>query len=146
MIAKKFNQFITESLGEADDMYGTFFIRLLGLRDQAHIFHWQTTSFARHSAFGDFYTEYLTAVDVLAEMIMGIKGRPVMGTNATIMLKDYSDESISEFIENSEKLLGAELEMICNPAENEEVFDQARIILAEIDKLKYLLTLENERR
>jgi hypothetical protein len=32
--------------------------------------------------------------------------------------------------------------MICNSTENEEVFDQARIIIAEVDKLKYLLTLD----
>lgn len=141
MITKKFNEFVNESFGQADEAYGTFFIGLLGLRDQAHIFHWQTRSFAQHEAFGNFYEAFLEATDVLAEMLMGIKGRPVLGVNATISLKDYSDVAVSTFIEDSYQLMGVQLEMICNSAENEEVFDQARIIVAEIDKLKYLLTL-----
>jgi hypothetical protein len=72
---------------------------------------------------------------------MGLRGRPVLGMNAMISLKDYSDEAISTFIQDAYQLMGTQLEMICNPAEHEEVFDQARVIVAEIDKLKYLMTL-----
>jgi DNA-binding ferritin-like protein len=142
MITKKYSEYINENFGQADEAYGTFFVSLLGLRDQAHIFHWQTKSYARHMAFGDFYDTFIEATDVLAEMIMGIKGRPTMGMSASISLKDYSEENVTEFIKQSYDLLGAQLEMICNSTENEEVFDQARIIVAEVDKLKYLLTLD----
>lgn len=141
MLAQKFNQYTNESFGQADEAYGTYFVSLLGLRDQAHIFHWQTRSHAQHKAFEDFYDAFLEATDLLAEMLMGIKGRPVLGMNATISLKDYSDAAVSTFIEDAYQLMGTQLEMICNSAENEEVFDQARIIVAEIDKLKYILTL-----
>lgn len=141
MITKKFNEFVNESFGQADGAYGTFFISLLGLRDQAHIFHWQTRSFAQHEAFGNFYEAFLEATDVLAEMLMGIKGRPVLGMNATISLKDYSEEAVSTFIEDSYQLMRVQLEMICNSTEHESVFDQAGVIVAELDKLKYLLTL-----
>jgi len=142
MLTKKYSEYINENFGQADEAYGTFFVSLLGLRDQAHIFHWQTGSYARHMAFGNFYTAFLEATDLLAEMIMGIKGKPTMGMSASISLKDYSDENVNEFIKQSYDLLGAQLEMICNSTEHEEVFDQARIIIAEVDKLKYLLTLD----
>ena len=142
MKALKFNQFVNEQFANGNDSYGTYFASLLGLRDQAHIFHWQTESFARHQAFGDFYTAFLAATDVLAEMIMGIKGRPVLGGPATINLVDYSDAAVETFIEDSYSLLGEELKAICDEVEHEEVFDQARVILAEVDKLKYLLTLD----
>ena len=141
MITKKYNEYINENFGQADEAYGTYFVSLLGLRDQAHIFHWQTKSYARHNAFGDFYDTFIYNMDLLAEMIMGIKGRPQMGMNATISLVDYSDESVTKFITDACDLLGPQLEMICNSTEHEEVFDQARVITAEIDKLKYLLTL-----
>lgn len=142
MVTKKYSEYINENFGQADEAYGTFFVSLLGLRDQAHIFHWQTKSYARHQAFGAFYDAFIAATDVLAEMIMGIKGRPTLGMSASISLKDYSEENVNEFIKQSYDLLGAQLEMICNSTENEEVFDQARIIIAEVDKLKYLLTLD----
>jgi DNA-binding ferritin-like protein len=138
----KFNEFINESFGQAGEEYGTFFINLLGLRDQAHVFHWQTKSFARHKAFGEFYDTFLAATDVLAEMIMGLKGRPTLGEQASIFLKDLSDESINQFIESSYELFNVTLKNIVDSETNEEVFDQARIIVAELDKLKYLLTLK----
>ena len=56
------------------------------------VFHWQTQhkvgSFAQHEAFGKFYDEFLENVDLLVELIMGIKERPIFGNNATITLKD----------------------------------------------------------
>ena len=141
MLTKKYNEYINENFGQADEAYGTFFVSLLGLRDQAHVFHWQTESYARHQALGTFYTTFLDLTDVLVEMIMGIKGRPTLGMAATISLVDYSEENVNDFIAKSYDLLNNKLEMICNSTENEEVFDQARMILAEVDKLKYLFTL-----
>lgn len=142
MKALKFDQFLNEQFANSNEPYGNYFASLLGLRDQSHIFHWQTESYARHMAFGNFYTVFLEATDVLAEMIMGIKGRPVLGGPATINLVDYSDAAVEKFIADSYNLFGEELKAICDEVEHEEVFDQARVILAEIDKLKYLLTLD----
>lgn len=137
----KFNEFVSEAFASSSEPYGTYFASLLGLRDQAHIFHWQTKSLARHQAFGEFYDTFIGLTDTLAEMIMGIKGRPTLGT-ATITLVDLSDEAIDAFISDSYNLLGPELGSICDSNEHEEVFDHARMITAELDKLKYLLTLK----
>jgi hypothetical protein len=140
----RFNEFINEgfdsSTPEADEL-GRYFIRLLAIRDQAHIFHWQTESFAQHEAFGEFYETFLTNVDAMVEMVMGLKGRPMFGEGASIMISDYSPEAINGFFESAYPVFGNKLEMVCSPDENEEIFDQARVIVADIDKLKYLLTL-----
>jgi len=140
----RFNEFINEgfdsSTPEADEL-GRYFIRLLAIRDQAHIFHWQTESFAQHEAFGEFYETFLTNVDAMVEMVMGLKGRPMFGEGASIMISDYSPEAINGFFESAYPVFGNELEMVCSQDENEEIFDQARVIVADIDKLKYLLTL-----
>ena len=141
----KFSEFISEGFATStpnSNAIGAYFTKLLAIRDQAHVFHWQTRSFARHEAFGEFYETFLTNTDALAEMIMGIVGRPTFGEAATILLSDLSTESIQKFLEAAYPIFGDELEAIVDDDTHEEIFDQARIILAELDKLKYLLTLK----
>lgn len=134
-----FNNFLNENFGEAQDIYGSFFIAMLGLRDQAHIFHWQTESFAQHSAFGGFYDTYLTLVDKLSESLIGIHGRPSF-MEAEIELSGYSEENIMVFLEKSYALfLGQGTELAGGNTEIKNIIDE---IIAELDKLKYLLTLK----
>jgi len=124
------------------DKIGSYFIKLLAVRDQSHVFHWQTESFAQHEAFGEFYDEFLGAVDNMVEMIMGLKGRPTFGEGASISISDYSPENINLFFERIYPIFDNELKMICDSDQHEEIFDQARVIVSQIDKLKYLLTLK----
>lgn len=132
---------LNESLGESPDLIGRFFVRLLGARAQSHIFHWQTKSYARHIAFGDFYDEWLDIVDEIAEAIMGVREeRPMIG-DANIPLVDYSDQNIRMFIQESKELLTAELTDVIGD-EREEIHDLARTGVALLDKLEYLLTLK----
>lgn len=145
MKALKYSEFINEgfdaSTPNANDL-GRYFTKLLAIRDQAHVFHWQTESFAQHKAFGDFYETFLYNVDAMLEMIMGLKGRPTFGEGASIIISDYSPENINSFFERAYPVFDNELKMICDNNINEEIFDQARIIIADLDKLKYLLTLK----
>jgi hypothetical protein len=134
-----FNNFVNENFGEAQDIYGSFFVAMLGLRDQAHIFHWQTESFAQHSAFGGFYDSYLDLVDKLSESLIGIHGRPSF-MEAEIELYGYSEENIAMFLEKAYALfLGQGTELAGGNTEIKNIIDE---IIAELDKLKYLLTLK----
>lgn len=134
-----FNNFVNENFGEAQDIYGSFFVAMLGLRDQAHIFHWQTESFAQHSAFGGFYDAYLILVDKLSESLIGIHGRPSF-MEAEIELSGYSEENIAMFLEKAYALfLGQGTELVGGNSEIKNIIDE---IIAELDKLKYLLTLK----
>lgn len=141
----KYNEFVKEGFSSSapnSDELGRYFTQLLAIRDQAHVFHWQTESFAQHGAFGEFYDTFLTNIDAMVEMIMGLKGRPTFGEGASIVISDYSPENIDLFFERAYPVFGNELEMICDSKTHEEIFDQARLIIADIDKLKYLLTLK----
>jgi len=145
MITKSFNEFISEGFDSSTpnaDKLGRYFTRLLAIRDQAHVFHWQTNSFAQHEAFGEFYEDFLEGVDEMVEAIMGIKGRPTFGEGASIIISDYSPENINRFFESAYPVFDNELSAICDSEVNEEIFDLARAILANIDKLKYLMTLK----
>jgi hypothetical protein len=133
----KFNQFLNEGV-TADNAYGQFFAGMLAIRAQAHLFHWQTKSYAKHIAFGDFYDAYLILVDKLAESLMAKQERPVVG-KATIEMVDYSDEAINLFLSEAYNLFQGPGEEICGQdSELKNILDE---IIAEINKLKYLLTL-----
>lgn len=139
---KKFDEFLNESFDAMTpngDDFGNFALKLLAARDQAQVFHWQTESFAQHEAFGKFYEEFLENVDDLVESMMGIKERPNFG-DATISVKNYSEGAIAEFFETLYEVINAEIKLVIDPM-HEEIYDLSRVITAQIDKLKYLLSL-----
>ena len=133
----KYNQFVNEAT-TADNQYGQFFASMLAIRTQAHMFHWQTKSYAKHMAFGGFYDAYILLVDNLAEALMSKKGSPIVG-KANIEIVDYSDENVTLFLREAEELFkGLGMETVKEHSELVNILDE---IVAEIDKLKYLLTL-----
>lgn len=137
---EKFNNFLNENLGSAQNEFGSFFVKMLGVRDQGHIFHWQTYSYAKHKAFGNFYEDYLDLVDTLAEGIMGIKERPVIGVG-TITLVDYSDDAIKKYLDEAYQLFTVEIKNVIESS-YVEIYNIIEEITALIHKLRYLLTLD----
>lgn len=139
---KNFSDFINESFDAQTpngDQFGNFALKLLAARDQAHVFHWQTKSYSQHIAFGEFYESFLDNVDELVESIMGILERPRFG-EASITLRDYSEGAMAEFLQTLYELINEEIKLTIDPM-HEEVYDLSRVITAQVDKLKYLLSL-----
>lgn len=54
---------------------GELILTLLHSATNAHIHHWQTTSYAQHVALGEFYEAMPGLVDALVEAIMGKTGQ-----------------------------------------------------------------------
>lgn len=48
--------------------------RIFKTRNQAHLSHWKTKSFAEHEALGSFYDELIDKLDGLVEACQGSKG------------------------------------------------------------------------
>lgn len=48
--------------------------RIFKTRNQAHLAHWKTKSFAEHEALGSFYDELIDKLDGLVEACQGSKG------------------------------------------------------------------------
>lgn len=70
---------------------------LLFSRNQAHVFHWQTNSYAAHMAFEGYYDGIVELVDSLVESYQGINDiiklysndeKYVYGTDAATYFKD----------------------------------------------------------
>lgn len=48
--------------------------RIFKTRNQAHLAHWKTKSFAEHKALGGFYDDVIDSLDTLVEACQGSKG------------------------------------------------------------------------
>jgi hypothetical protein len=112
---------------------------LVQFQQQMRIFHWQTDSFAKHKAFGKIYESLDGLVDEFVETYMGTfgKSKPTSPFNLTLLpLQD--DGVVSEVLEDFVDYLK---EMSYEIEENSDLLNIRDSILAEVNKLKYLLTL-----
>ncbi len=114
---------------------------LLSLQTQMKINHWQTKGFARHNAFGGFYDSLSDLIDTFIESAMGKYGRFTLDEETkTIQLSNLSELEVKgmistvrdAFVQMSEQLDPSDTDLL-------NIRDE---MLAELNKLSYLLTLE----
>jgi DNA-binding ferritin-like protein len=68
------------------------------LQNNIKLYHWNTTSFARHKASDELYEKIIELSDEFMEIYMGKYGRPNKGKANSITLKVWTDKDISEYI------------------------------------------------
>jgi hypothetical protein len=101
--------------------------------------HWQTKGYARHQAFGSFYDTLDPLIDSFVESAMGKYGRFILNDDdKTIQLNNLSDIDLRGLISSVRKSL---VEMELTP-EDTDLLNIRDEMIAEINKLSYLLTLE----
>jgi hypothetical protein len=119
--------------------------RLLQTRDQAHLFHWNTKSYAAHVALGSFYDSLLDSIDSFFENSKG-KHPEFFSRRSKIPISLNSDPGILPdsmipyFNEFNEFLDG-----LCKELEVQGDLDLQDIVLDmknATNKLLYLLTLK----
>ena len=126
---------------EAEEPLAKLALSLLAIRDQAHMFHWQTLSYEQHIAFGEFYEDFAEKMDELMENIMGKGERPAF-TEGTITLVGHSDAEVLQFSNTIENVLNIQLPTVVPAEGNDEIYNIVDEILSMVNKLKYLLTLK----
>jgi hypothetical protein len=117
-------------------------LKSLQVQAQMRLLHWQTNSYAEHNAFGGFYDAADDLIDKLVEAIQGKYGRIMLGGIDAIQVSDYSNLKLNIFLMDMETFYTTEI-WVCGlemtkDAEIENILQEIR---AEIQKLKYLLTL-----
>ena len=114
----------------------------LGLQCQFKIMHWQTKGYARHQAFGNIYDALDDLVDKYVEVSMGKFGRfTIDESNRNIEIYNLLDIDIVKFIQKiKEILIGLSTEL--SPENDTDLLNIRDEMLAEVNKLAYLLTLE----
>jgi DNA-binding ferritin-like protein len=137
---KSFTTFINEN-ATSSNPYGELFVKLLWVRDQAHIFHWQTKSYAKHIAFGDFYEEYIDSVDDLAENIMSKMGVPILG-NANIQLLDFSEDYMITYLDDVTNIFENQIKNVVPSEGNNGIYNLIDDVLTLVGKIRYLVTLK----
>ena len=61
-------------------MLNDLIFKVFKLRDESHINHWTTDSYADHQALGDFYDEVIDLLDKYVEAYIGTFGKKEMMT------------------------------------------------------------------
>lgn len=114
--------------------------QLLHLQLQAKIFHWQTTSYAQHSAFGSFYDSLVDLIDQLVEVYQGRYNKR-LSYSKSLQLKNMKEVNMMETLSKSVSMLEEDFKGACQESDT-ELFNIRDEIISEINKLKYLLTLD----
>ena len=113
---------------------------LLTLHNQLKIHHWQTKSYAEHQALGGAYNEFSELIDEFVEVFMGKYGRIESKDGFKIELSNYKDISAADFVDKYIDYLINELPKSLEETDT-DLFNIRDEMLAQLHKLKYLLTL-----
>lgn len=113
---------------------------LLTLHNQLKIHHWQTKSYAEHQALGGAYDEFSGLIDEFIEVFMGKYGRIESRDGFKIELENYKDISPTDFVDKYVDYLVNELPKSLEESDT-DLFNIRDEMLAQLNKLKYLLTL-----
>jgi len=113
---------------------------LLTLHNQLKIHHWQTKSYAEHQALGGAYDEFSDLVDEFVEVFMGKYGRIESREGFKIELSNYKDMPPTDFCDKYIDYLVSELPKSLEESDT-DLFNIRDEMLAQLNKLKYLLTL-----
>jgi len=107
---------------------------------QLKLFHWQTFSFAQHEAFDKIGKDLAKAFDKLVEALLG-RYRSYEYKPINLTIEPYSNENILAKINQYIGILTQKECPILNPNDT-DAQNIVEEIVADLNKLKYLLTLE----
>lgn len=118
-------------------------LTLLHINSQIKVFHWQTESYAQHIAFGNYYDAFDELTDTFVEAYQGKYCRIDLGAEESfdINLKGYHAEHINLFLDEVCHFL-EEVLPTTHSADDTELCNIIDEMVAETNKLKYLLTLK----
>ena len=120
----------------ADDV--NFFF---AMRSQVKLFHWQTTSYARHKATDDLIKAIDDTSDKYVEVYMGTYGRPKMtARNSATRVQNLNEKSIVKFLRACIGYLETDLVKKLKPSDTDLV-NLRDEMLGELNQLMYLFTL-----
>jgi len=116
-------------------------LELVNTQVQFRFLHWQTKSYAKHQAYGGFYDSLDDLIDRFVEVCMGKHGRPDYEGGFTMEFEDIKGFSMQEYLDDFTEFLMSLSEKLTQ-GEDTDLLNIRDEILAEVNKLKYLLTLD----
>jgi DNA-binding ferritin-like protein len=117
---------------------GDLVTSLLTLRNQVKLYHWQTKSFARHTATDALTTALDASIDAFVESYMGRYGRPKV--SGSIKLHNFSESAARTFVAQQTAYLTKVLPKKVKSTDT-DLLNLRDEILGELNKVLYLFTL-----
>ena len=115
--------------------------KLLFMQQQLRIFHWQTSSYAQHEAFGEAYESLDGLIDQFVEVFQGKKGIIKSHGKFVIELNNLSDHDPVACLNDCGAFLSEELTASLD-ANDTDLLNIRDEMLAVLNKTKYLLRLK----
>jgi hypothetical protein len=117
-------------------------VGLMQMQNQFRVLHWQTKKYSRHQAYGGIYDALDDLIDSMVEVYMGKYGRVgFSGDSGAIELKNSSALDLNQFISSSINWLVGLTEQF-DATMDTDLLNIRDEMVAEFNKLKYLLTLD----
>jgi hypothetical protein len=118
---------------------GDIVMCLLTIRNQIKLYHWQTKSFARHTATDALTTALDLNIDAFVESYMGRYGRPKV--SGSIKLHNFSESAARTFVATQTAYLTKVLPKKIGK-DDTDLLNLRDTILADLTKVLYLFTLQ----
>ena len=117
---------------------GDIVMCLLTIRNQIKLYHWQTKSFARHTATDALTASLDTTIDSFVESYMGRYGRPKV--SGSIKLHNFSESAARTFVATQTTYLTKVLPKKIKSTDT-DLLNLRDTILGDLTKVLYLFTL-----
>lgn len=117
-------------------------IKLVQIQNQFKFLHWQTFGDAKHRAYGGIYDSLGDLIDKFTECMMGKYGRPEFGGEFSIMFQDIKSLIIQDFLDGITEFLVSMTDQLDSRYDT-DLLNLRDEMLADINQLKYLLTLKS---
>lgn len=119
---------------------GDLVLKLLWIRSQATVFHWQTDSGSVHESLNRFMGDYSWQLDKLVESILSKSDRNFSVEQGSIKLVNYSKENLDKYLVDITEVFTKEVpKHFKDTLENSGLYHTLGDILEIISTLKYLL-------
>lgn len=105
------------------------------------LYHWQTTSFARHKATCDLFNALQPLIDEFIEVYMGRYERPDFGGGLKLTIREFSDSTAPEIIQEYIDYLKNELPEYLKSSSDTDLLNIRDEMLSNLNKVLYLFTL-----
>jgi len=113
---------------------------LLRIHNQLKIFHWQTTSYSQHKAFGKAYDDLGDLIDSFIEIYFGKYGKVKAKLTYNIELDNLEDNYLDYINNYVEYLLSLNEEL--DSLKDTDLLNIRDEMVGVLNQLKYLLTLK----
>ena len=115
--------------------------KFIYFKEQIRILHWQTKEYARHMAYGSFYSSLDDLVDNFIETYQGKYGRIDFAAE-TVEFKSIKDIKVNDFLNELVAFLSTELTSQLNADVDTDLLNIRDEMLGLTNRTKYLLTLK----